>query len=199
AYPASSAPAPGSETSPAAVSASATGLRPNTTYPFRFAASNGGGTSPGCDLTLTTPPNPPTVATEPASAVGQTTATLNASVNPNGGEVSECTLEYGTTMSNSEERPGGPAPGSGMSTVAVSASVTGLSPNTTYHFRVTAKNAGGTSVGSDATLKTPPNPPTVVTEPASAVSQTTATLNASVNPNGGEVSECTLEYGITMS
>jgi hypothetical protein len=34
-------------------------------------------------------------------------------------------------------------------------------------------------------LKTLPNSPTVVTEPASSVTQTSATLNASVNPNGG--------------
>ena len=47
------------------------------------------------------------------------------------------------------------------------------------------------------TLKTLPNAPTVVTTPASSVTQTTATLNATVNPNGGEVSDCKFEYGTT--
>ena len=36
--------------------------------------------------------------TKPASSVTQTTATLNATVNPNGGEVSKCEFEYGTTI-----------------------------------------------------------------------------------------------------
>ena len=49
--------------------------------------------------------------------------------------------------------------GVGESPVAVSASVTGLAANTTYHFRISATNAGGTSNGSDQTLKTLPAPP----------------------------------------
>ncbi len=48
--------------------------------------------------TVTTLPNPPTVVTERAASVdAQTVATLNATVNPNGGEVSKCEFEYGTT------------------------------------------------------------------------------------------------------
>ena len=39
----------------------------------------------------------------------------------------------------------------------VSASLSGLSANATYHFRVVAKNAGGESKGADETLKTLPN------------------------------------------
>ena len=50
-----------------------------------------------------------------------------------------------------------PAPGAGASPVEVSASVTGLAANTSYHFRVVATNAGGTSVGSDKTFATLPN------------------------------------------
>src|SRR2546425_110493 len=87
----------------------------------------------------------PTVVTSAASEIKQTTATLNASVNPNGGEVTECKLEYGTTPGYGQSATCTPAPGSGSSPVSVSASITGLSPNTTYHFRVSATNAGGTS------------------------------------------------------
>ena len=141
----------------------------------------------------------PTVETKPASSVTQTSATLNATVNPNGGEVSECRLEYGTTTSYGSSAPCTPSPGPGTSPVAVSASVTGLIVNTTYHFRISATNPGGTSKGSDQTFATLPNSPTVVTGSASALTQTSATLSATVNPNGGEVKACSFEYGTTTS
>jgi hypothetical protein len=141
----------------------------------------------------------PTAVTEAASVVAPTSATLNAKVNPNGGEVSECRLEYGTTVSYGLSATCTPPPGSGETAVAVSASVTGLSENTTYHFRVVAVNAGGTSSGSDQSFKTPRAPPSAVTGAASAVTQSAARLNATVNPNGSEVGECKLEYGTSVS
>jgi hypothetical protein len=102
----------------------------------------------------------PAVTTRPASALAQTTATLNASVNPNGLEVSSCKLEYGTTTAYGSSAPCTPAPGSGETPVAVSATVSGLAPSTTYHFRVSSSNAGGTSTGSDLTFTTPGFPST---------------------------------------
>jgi phosphodiesterase/alkaline phosphatase D-like protein len=190
---------PGSGTSAVAVSAAVGGLSPNTTYHFRVVATNSGGTSDGSDQTLTTLPNPPTVVTKAASSITQTTATLNATVNPNGGEITSCELDYGTTETYDKSVPCSTLPGSGGSAVAVSAAVTGLSANTTYHFQIVATNAGGTSKGSDQTFKTLPDAPTVVTKAASSVSQTTATLNTTVNPNGGEVTSCEFDYGTTES
>src|SRR5437588_1784614 len=120
------------------------------------------------------PPGPPTVKTEAATSVTQTSATLNASVNPNGSEVSECKFEYGTTTTYGSSAPCAQAVGSGTSNVAVSAAVSTLTANTTYHFSISATSAGGTSAGADQTLKTLSNAPTVKTEPASGVTQTTA-------------------------
>jgi tripartite motif-containing protein 71 len=99
-------------------------------------------------------PNAPTVVTKNASAVAQVSATLNATVNPNEGEVSKCELEYGTTASYGSIAACSALPGSGGSPVAVSASVTGLAGGTTYHFRISATNAGGTSKAADETFKT---------------------------------------------
>jgi hypothetical protein len=194
-------PSPGSGTSPVAVAAAVSDLAINTIYHFRISATGAGGTSTGSDRTFSTLPNPPTVETKAASSITQTAATLNATVNPHGGEVTECKLEYGLTSAPYEKSaPCMPSPGSGTSPVAVSAAVTGLAPNTTYHFRISATNSGGTSTGSDQAFTTlPKNPPTVTTAGASSILQNSATLGAIVNPNGGEVSECKLEYGLTSA
>src|SRR6202035_5576154 len=125
-------------------------------------------------------------------------ATLNATVNPNGAQVAECKLEYGPTEAYGSNVPCSSAPGSGNVPVAVSAAVTGLAANTSYHFRVVASNPGGTGKGADQTFATPAaKPPTVVTEPASGLTQGGVTLNATVNPNGGDVTDCAFEYGAT--
>jgi hypothetical protein len=108
----------------------------------------------------------PAVVTTAASLVTQTSATLNATVNPEGAEVSECKFEYGTTTAYGTSQPCSTPPGSGTSPVAVSASVTGLSANTTYDFRIVAKNVGGRNEGSDETFTTLSVPaPTVTTPP----------------------------------
>jgi hypothetical protein len=98
---------------------------------------------------------PPAAVTGAASSITTTTATLNATVNPNGSNVTACTFEYGTSISYGNSAPCASQPGSGENPVAVSASVTGLTSATTYHFRVSATNAGGTSNGSDQTFNTP--------------------------------------------
>jgi kumamolisin len=96
----------------------------------------------------------PTVLTEPASPVGSDEATLNATVNPNGSNVTACEFEYGTSTSYESSAPCSALPGSGSSAIAVSAVVNSLASNTEYHFRVSATNGGGTSKGSDVSFKT---------------------------------------------
>ena len=133
------------------------------------------------------PHTPPTPVTESASTVTQTSATLNATVNPNYGEVSNCHFEYGTSEAYGSTAPCTPSPGSGGSPVAVSSPLGTLTANTTYHFRIVATNASGTTVGADLTFTTKSQEaPAVVTEPAFSITQTAATLNATVNPERRE-------------
>jgi hypothetical protein len=136
------------------------------------------------------------VLTGEASAIGGTTATLNATVNPSGGEVSECAFEYGVSASYGSSAPCSPSPGAGDSPVTVSASVAHLIANTTYHFRILARDLAGASYGSDGTFTTSvPAPPTVASQAASSIGSDVATLNATVNPNGGALSACRFEFG----
>ncbi len=140
----------------------------------------------------------PSAATGAASAVTQTTATLTGSVNPNGVAVTSCVVEYGRTTSYGKRTECSPEPGSGETAVGVSAALTGLEADSEYHYAVVATGAGGTSKGLDATFQTLPEAPVVTTGAASAVGQTTATLAGSVNPNGGNVTSCVVEYGASL-
>ena len=156
---ASCASLPGSGNSPVAVSKGLTGLTANTTYHFRFVATNAGGTTNGGDQTFTTLPNAPTVTTTAgATGIAQTTATVAGTVNPNEGNVSVCKVEYGLTNSYGSEASCASLPGSGNSPVAVSKGLTGLTANTTYHFRFVATNAGGTTNGGDQPSRPRPTP-----------------------------------------
>ncbi len=94
------------------------------------------------------------------------------------------------------------SPGSGISPVAVSARLTKLSPSTTYHFRIAAVTEGETFSGGDQSFTTAaagPQAPSVLTEAATGVGTTAATLNAKVDPNGQQVTACVLEYGTSRS
>jgi hypothetical protein len=98
-------------------------------------------------------PAAPGIGTLEASEKLETQATLNGFVNPSG-LPTEYWFEYGTTTSfgASTTRV---AAGQGEQNLAASTTVNGLLPNTTYYYRVTAKNAFGSSSGSTASFRTP--------------------------------------------
>jgi hypothetical protein len=141
-------------------------------------------TSGSFTITVNPQAKAPTVETKPASAVTQTTATLNGTVNPNGGAVSECTFDYGTTTAYGKTAPCSALPGSGTSPVAVSAAITGLAPNTTYDFKLVARNAGGPGEGANETLKTEPEEAKEVVSPAEAIEQLLKEVGAAPIPHG---------------
>jgi streptogramin lyase len=119
----------------------------------------------------------PAVTSLAASGVSSSGATLNGSVNPEGSATSYY-FEYGTSTSYGKKTSEVSA-GSGTSDVAASAGLSGLSPSTTYHYRLVAANGKGTSTGIDRTFTTTGGPKNTVlpvvtpSNPAQAVSEAT--------------------------
>ena len=115
--------------------------------------------APGTIADPVIPVNLPTPSVEPkgATAVTETTTTLNATVGPHSEAVTECKFEYGTTDAYGKTASCASPPKSQSTPVAVSASLAGLTANTTYHFRISASNSSGTSTGEDQTFTTLPS------------------------------------------
>jgi N-acetylneuraminic acid mutarotase len=179
------------------VAANVTGLTANTTYHFRIVATNSAGTRYGSDRIFTTlsATGPPVVITNPATLIASFAARLNGTVDPHG-LTTTVYFQYGTTT------------GYGLTTAIqsktgntyqnVAAHISGLTANTTYHFRIVATNSAGTRYGSDRTFTTlsATGPPVVITNPATLVASFSARLNGSVDPHG-LATTAYFQYGTT--
>jgi trimeric autotransporter adhesin len=193
----------GSASADVPVSQEITGLLPNTTYHFRLSAQNGGPAVTTADRTFTTPPSGPA---PPSIAVSAPVATpsgfeLKAEVNPNGVDT-HYHFEFGTTTAYGTNVPVLPGVdiGAGEVSVAANQNITGLQPNTTYHYRLVASNAEGSATGpeaADKTVTTLPEPPVVVATPFTE-SMAGWSLNGTVNANGAATTYH-FQFGITTA
>ncbi|MFO0577496.1 MAG: hypothetical protein U1A78_26125 [Polyangia bacterium] len=166
-----------------------TGLLPGTTYYFCAIASNTYGTTYGAIQSFTTPAMAPTVSTSSATITSGTVVTLRGSGNPNGdattGWFRYGTVSPGTCNDTFGTKVGGAALGAGTSYVSFSQAAAGLTPGTTYYYCALGSNALGLGMGTVRSFTTPASP-LVVTQPASGLTATTATLNGSGTPNRAE-------------
>lgn len=101
-------------------------------------------------------PKPPTVytggytTTETSPTTGTSSVTLKGSVSPRG-LATVYAFQFGTTTGYGAQTAPASA-GNGTTSIAVSQTITGLPPGVTYHYRLIATNAAGTSNGKDATF-----------------------------------------------
>ena len=95
---------------------------------------------------------PPEVVTGTARVLDSKTVELSGTVNPNGLATSYL-FELGKTAAYGMTSPVASA-GSGTVSLTVQMTASGLTPSTTYHFRLVAENAQGKVYGSDSTFTT---------------------------------------------
>ncbi len=124
----------------------------------------------------------PTVTTNSASSISSTGATLGGNVTNDGGAtVTARGIAYGTSSNPTT----GVASGSG--TGSFSQAVSGLNPGTTYYARAYATNSVGTAYGPQISFTTQSyTPPSVTTNNATNIAQTSATFNGNVTSTGGQ-------------
>jgi hypothetical protein len=141
----------------------------------------------------------PDATTEAAMPVGSSTATFHGQVGAAGGPSATCLFQYvgeaefqeeGFTQAQSVPCSTGPFSGEGLN--PVTATVTELNGGTTYHYRVLATSANGSTPGEDITFITPG--PTVGGTEAVGISEGAATLKATVNPNGAPATTYLFQY-----
>jgi len=158
------------------------GLSPNTLYYYRVRAYNNGGTGGNSNvISVSTLPNiPPVPAALDAVSITQTgfTAVWTGSAGASGYYIDVSAENNFNSFVLNNSSTG----------IANSFPVTGLSPNTTYYYRVRAFNAGGTSGNSNtiSVVTIPSAPSAPVATASSSVSQTgfTANWNAASGASG---------------
>jgi streptogramin lyase len=148
----------GSGVSPVEPTVKLSALTPLTTYHYRLVVNNlggdGGGSSYGREGELTTLPLTPSLTTDPPVIVGNASATLAGTVVPEGAATTY-RFEYGQ---NAAYGSSAPAPEGEVAATTegqhVTASITDLQPETTYHYRLVAANSGGAGEGIDQVFTT---------------------------------------------
>lgn len=142
----------GTGTDPIPVQATLAGLDPNTEYEVRLIASNDQGSTESPVSSFTTDAVELVLETLTTLERTTTTAHLTGRVNPRGLQTTY-RFEYGTTTAYGQQTPATDA-GAGQALVPVAADITGLQPNTTYHYRLVATSAEGTVEGENRTVTT---------------------------------------------
>ncbi len=138
--------------------------------------------------------------TTPTSLQRQTEATLTGSIEPEGNPT-EYRFEYGSGSVSEHSTAPTSLGASDFISHSVALPVSGLLPDTEYHFElIVSYGAGQTVSGGTQTFTTPPAAePAVSSLTASALTETEATLNGKVDPEGGAEAEYLFEWGAGSS
>ena len=169
-------------------SVNVSGLTPNTLYHYRVKSDDGAGNPASSDdYTFTTPAMIPPVISSVAASPGETTSAVTWTTN----EPATSQVEYGLTTSYGSQTTKDSTLVTGHSV-----SLSGLTPETLYHYRVKSEDgAGNPAVSDDYTFTTGASAPPVI----SAVSASPSDTSASVTWSTDEPATSQVEYGLTTS
>jgi DNA-binding beta-propeller fold protein YncE len=173
-------------------------LHASSTYYYRLVAEDQYGASYGAIRQLMTPTAVEGLTTGPVTSLQPESAMLTGSLSPDGFDA-HYYFQWGTTTSYGQSSPEPPGidAGTGKEAVKAEAALSGLAPNTVYHYRLVAENQLGVTLGADQQFQTS-GPPRIVEKPVTGVGHEAATLNATVNPDELATSYH-FEYGETTS
>jgi hypothetical protein len=130
---------------------------------------------------------PPTVTASSSSVIGSFDATLAATINL-AGEAGALHFVWGTSPTSLTQTTEAVAAGVVSSATQKTVPVYGLNPSTTYYFQAVADNATGAATGSVQQFTTKPGPPVVSSVEVTSVTDTTATIDFSIDPSGDATS-----------
>ncbi|MFA5064886.1 MAG: CARDB domain-containing protein [Dehalococcoidia bacterium] len=185
---------------PADFQATLDGLAPDTTYYFRATAEGDGSSVDGAELTFHTSKTPPSVSTNEATDVTDSSATLNGTLHSLGSAPTvNVSFQYGTTSGMYSNETPAQALGA-PSDFDSDHDLAGLSPGTTYYYRAKA-NGGvhGIAYGTEHVFTTGHTPPSVTTGAASNLTTNSATLNGNLTATGTAATvNVSFQYGTTQ-
>ena len=193
-YPSSIPCTPSSFGSDSTVEAEPTGLETGELYHYRFKATNEKGTNFGVDKTFV-PAYVLKVKTLPPSPVSEHEATLRGSLDPDG-IATEYFFKYGVDTNYGQQTETLSA-GSGSGVTNLSAVIKNLPSGREFHYRIVASNTEGTTMGADQVFRTA-STPDISGVRATDLTETAATLHASINPVGFPTTY-RFEYGPSTS
>lgn len=141
----------GGDKNSSSVSIPLTGLQTGSTYYFLVKATNNYGSNYGSILNFTLK-GAPSVSTQSASSITSTAADLNGIVNANGDATTSIIFNWGTSAGSLTNTISvTPTTVSGNLNTSVLGRLTGLAPNTTYYYKLSATNSIGTTQSTPTT------------------------------------------------
>lgn len=177
-------------------SATISNLTPNTEYDVEVTATNSAGSASASTTATTLAGDAPSAPLNlSASSVTATSLIISWAASASGSATITYQLQY-RVVGNTAWTPVGSAG------TALTQSVSGLSPSTSYEFEVVAANAYGSATSAPFTASTlsagtPPSAPTNLT--VSSIAQTSATLTWSPSASGTAPIAYQLQYQLSGS
>ena len=178
-------PATVSGTGDTSVTQSVTGLTSGATYSFSVVAENANGSTTSSTITFQTP-DAPAAETGLASNVTSSSASIAGTVLGYSYETSVL-IKYGTSpdLSGGQTESLTAISAANAATVQnVSGTLSNLTLGTTYYYRIEATNSVGSNFGDIKSFVTAAAP--TITHGVPTVAERSATLTATINPNGSD-------------